>query len=381
MYDPVFFQTFGKYFKTNPIGLKRKSGQHVYKGKPISEDDAIVGPTTNRQFLQLAEEIKKEITVSITTTAFPFTEPPRYLCINGIVKSLPPGIAGGYLSSEEAGKNCGKVPKKYPFDYLLPDKLNMLAHAAIFPRQIFSLNPDLAFNPKPLALEDWKAKAAQRFSTQYAAPSAQLAQFGPTQGLGANLSFLAGQTGQQMAAEDIAPTISRNIDRVNAYTASEGQRQDSIDAYNNMQKEKRWAGYATTKQNYDNAMRQYLKENSDAFTRAWKNRMHLGDINDTNPNFYKDPTTGRQTWKGNAFYTGTGSSGDSGNLGKMYSLYYQNNMEVMKSDIPDEAERKKAAREMAMEQIRADRYSETTDPNSNKTRRRSSGFDFNPTGG
>ena len=59
MYDPVFFQTFGKYFKTNPIGLKRKSGQHVYKGKPISEDDAIVGPTTNRQFLQLAEEIKK----------------------------------------------------------------------------------------------------------------------------------------------------------------------------------------------------------------------------------------------------------------------------------------------------------------------------------
>ena len=381
MYDPVFFQTFGKYFKTNPIGLKRKSGQHVYKGKPISEDDAIVGPTTNRQFLQLAEEIKKEIPVSTTTTAFPFTEPPRYLCINGIVKSLPPGIAGGYLSSEEAGKNCGKVPKKYPFDYLLPDKLNMLAHAAIFPRQIFSLNPDLAFNPKPLALEDWKAKAAQRFSTQYAAPSAQLAQFGPTQGLGANLSFLAGQTGQQMAAEDIAPTISRNIDRVNAYTASEGQRQDSIDAYNNMQKEKRWAGYATTKQNYDNAMRQYLKENSDAFTRAWKNRMHLGDINDTNPNFYKDPTTGRQTWKGNAFYTGTGSSGDSGNLGKMYSLYYQNNMEVMKSDIPDEAERKKAAREMAMEQIRADRYSETTDPNSNKTRRRSSGFDFNPTGG
>jgi len=327
---------------------------------------------------------KEEEEITITTTVPPQqTTEPRYLCYpsadgkgGGTVKQLPAGMTGGYSSAEEAAKHCPGPPKKYPFDYLLPDKLNMLAHAAIFPRQIFPFNPDLAFNPRPLALEDWRAKAAQRFSTQYAAPSAQLAQFGPTQGLGANLSFLAGQTGQQMAAEDIAPTISRNIDRVNAYTASEGQRQDSIDAYNNMQKEKRWAGYATTKQNYDNAMRAYLKENSDAFTRAWKNRMHLGEINDTNPNFLMDPTTGRQTWKGNAFYTGTGSSGDSGNLGKMYSLYYQNNMEVMKPDIPDEAERKKAAREMAMEQIRADRYSETTDPYSNKTRRRSSGFDF-----
>jgi hypothetical protein len=58
-------------------------------------------------------------------------------------------------------------------------------------------------------------------------------------------------------------------------------------------------------------------------------------------------------------------------------------MEDMSSEIPDETERKKAASSLAMKQIEADRYSETTDPYSNRTRRRSSGydFDFNPTGG
>jgi hypothetical protein len=333
-----------------------------------------------------APAIEQDVTLTTTipvtqTTTIPVTEP-RYMCYpnldgkgGGTVKQLPAGMTGGYSSPEEAAKYCPGPPKKGKFDYLLPDKLNMFAHAAIFPRQIFPFNPDLAFNPRPLALEDWRVKAAQRFSTQYAAPAAQLAQFGPTQGLGANLSFLAGQTGQQMAAEDIAPTISRNIDRVNAYNTSEGQRQDTIDAFNNQNKVKRWEGYATTLQNYDNAMRGYLKENSDAFTRAWKNRMHLGEINDTNPNFLMDATTGRQTWKGNAYYTGNTNGGDS-DLGKMYSLYYQKNMEDMSSYITDEAERKKAARDLAMKQIDADRYSDTTDPYTNRRRRRSSGFDF-----
>lgn len=316
-----------------------------------------------------------------TTTTTPPAVAPRYMCIadsKGVrtVQILPSGSIGGYKDATEAAKNCGKAPGKYPFDYLAPDKVNMLAHAAIFPKEIFPYNPDLAFNPRPLALEDWRAKAAQRFSTQYAAPSAQLATFGPTQGLGANLSFLAGQTGQQMAAEDIAPTISRNIDRVNAYNASEGQRQDTIDAFNNQNKVERWKGYATTKQNYDNAMRGYLKENSDAFTRAWKNRMHLGEINDTNPNFFMTPRSGRQTWKGNAFYTGTGATGgDNDNLGKMYNIYYKQFLDDM-TDIPVE-KRPEEARKLALEAIKADRYDETSDSYSNKSRKRSSGFDFN----
>ena len=382
MHEPQFFETFGKYFRTKQFG---KSDEPAYLGKKtISKVDNIYGNTTAGQAFELSGWTDATTTMPVTqTTTIPVEVGPRYMCYpsadgkgGGTVKQLPAGMTGGYSSPEEAAKYCPGPPKKGKFDYLLPDKLNMFAHAAIFPRQIFPFNPDLAFNPRPLALEDWRAKAAQRFSTQYAAPSAQLAQFGPTQGLGANLSFLAGQTGQQMAAEDIAPTISRNIDRVNAYNTSEGQRQDTIDAFNNQNKVKRWEGYATTLQNYDNAMRGYLKENSDAFTRAWKNRMHLGEINDNNPNFLMDPTTGRQTWKGNHFYTGNTSGGDSGDLGKMYSLYYQKNMEDMSSYITDETERKKAARDLAMKQIDSDRYSETTDPYSNKSRKRSSGFDF-----
>jgi hypothetical protein len=376
MKEPKFFETFGKYFRTKQFG---KADEPEFKGKRnISRPDKIYGNTTAGQVFELSGWTDTTTTVpgvETTTTKPPGIVEPRYICISdgkggGEIKQLPAGSTGGYKTVAEASKYCPGPPKKYRYDFLLPDKMNMIAHASVFPRQIFPFNPDLAFNPRPLALEDWRAKAAQRFSTQYAAPSAQLAQFGPTQGLGANLSFLAGQTGQQMAAEDIAPTISRNIDRVNAYNTSEGQRQDTIDAFNNQNKVERWKGYATTLQNYDNAMRGYLKENSDAFTRAWRNRMHLGMINDTNPNFLTDATTGRQTWKGNAYYTGATAGAGSSDLGKMYSLYYQKNMEDLSSDIPDEAERKKAARDLAMKQIDADRYSETTDPYTNRGRRR-----------
>lgn len=279
-------------------------------------------------------------------------------------------------------KYTGQPVKQYraPFDYMLPDKVNMLAHAAVFPRKIFPFNPDLAYNPKPLALEDWRAKAAQRFSTQYAAPSAQLAVYGPTQGLGANLSFLAGQTGQQMAAEDIAPTISRNIDRVNAYNTSEGQRQDTVDAFNNQNKVARYNGYATTLQNYDNAMRQYLKENSDAYARAWKNRMLLGDINDTSRNFIKDPTSGRQTFKNNVYGGIEGlSSGSNSNadLFSEYNVAYNKAYDAMKnnSNVADK-EKDTRAHQIAMSYINANKVKETSDPYKNKNNKTSYDFDF-----
>ena len=316
------------------------------------------------------------------TTTTTTVVPPRFMCIpngkgGGRVQQLPEGSTGGYSSYEEAAKHCGEVAKMPPFDYLAPDKVNMFAHAAVFPRQIFPFYSDLPYNNNPVALEDWRAKAAQRFSTQYAAPAAQLATYGPTQGLAANLSFLAGQTGQQMAAEDIAPTISRNVDRVNTNRAQEAQRQDSVTAYNAQNKDKRWAGYATTLQNYDNAMRQYLKENSDAFTRAWKNRMHLGEVNFTNPDFYMDPSTGKQTWKGNkpsfSSSRGMGSSSDD-DLGKMYNVYYQSYLNSI--DEPDEKLKKQKASELAMTAIKSDRYKQSYDPYRNRMSRTSYGFDF-----
>lgn len=383
MHEPKFFETFGKYFRTKQFG---KADEPEYlKKKTISKADKIYGNTTAGQVFELSGWTDTTtIPPPPPTTIPPPVEEPRYFCISdgkggGVVKQLPAGSTGGYATAEEAAKHCPGRPRKGRFDYLLPDKVNMLAHAAIFPRQIFPYIPDMAYNQRPLALEDWRAKAAQRFSTQYAAPSAQLATFGPTQGLTANLSFLAGQTAQQMAAEDIAPTISRNIDRVNAYSQSEGQRQDQVDQFNLQNKAKRWEGYATTLQNYDNAMRQYLKENSDAFTRAWKNRMHLGMINDTNPNFFTDPTSGRQTWKGNAFYTGATADSGNSDLGKMYNLYYKGIYDSLNDT--DEASKKKTAHELAMKQINADRYQETSDPYRNRSTRKDYGFDFGSQGG
>jgi len=353
--------------------LDKKLGRYTYNAPALD----ITVPTTT---------IPPSITL---TTTVPVSSKPEYICIpdgKGGGQVVMTGTGGGYSSYEEAAKHCGERPKRPPFDYLAPDKVNMFAHQAVFPRQIFPFYSDLPYNNNPVALEDWRAKAAQRFSTQYAAPAAQLATYGPTQGLAANLSFLAGQTGQQMAAEDIAPTISRNVDRVNANRAQEAQRQDSVTAYNAQNKDKRWAGYATTLQNYDNAMRQYLKENSDAFTRAWKNRMHLGEINNTSRNFLLDPTSGGQTWKGNV-YGGinglpSGSSGDNGDLSTEYNDYYNKAFETLKGNTHmTEKEKDARAHEIAMSYIRSSKVRQTYDPYKNRMSRTSYDFDFGDNSG
>jgi hypothetical protein len=375
--DPEYFENFGQYLMLDPKGV----ADETYRGKPISPADSIAGNTTIRELFRMrAPEVEEEFISTTTTTAPPPPgKKPKWVCLpdgkgGGQVVQSDSGI--GYDSPEEASKHCGKPGERPPFDYLAPDKANMLATAAIFPEIIMPFNPEMAYSPRGLNLEDWRAKAAQRFSTQYAAPSAQLAQYTSPQGLAANLSMLAGQTAQQMAGEDIAPTISRNVDRVNQYTGDEAKRQDEINLFNLGQRQKRYEGSAVARQQYDNALREYLKQNADAYTRAWNNRMELGMINDTNKQFYVDPRTGRQTFYNPASFTGvTGeSTGSDANLGSQFDSYYNDYYNQLKSPKLSEDEKSKRAADLAMAKIRSSREYETE--TGGKSSRKRSRFKF-----
>lgn len=325
-----------------------------------------------------------------TTTAPPAEIPePRYICIpdgkgGGVPKQLPAGMTGGYATPEEAMQNCPGPGEKPPFDYLLPDKVNMLAKAAIFPEVIFPMIPQMASTPTGLSLEDWRAPAATAFSVQYAAPAQQLAQYTSPQGLTANLSALAGQAAQNITGQIMPGVIGRNVDRVNTYSQAEANRQDQINMFNLLQRQKGYEGWATARQQYKNALRGYLKENSDAFTRAWNNRMQLGLINATNSKFYLNPTSGANIFynpnrKGIAGLPSGGGMDDTG-VGTAFDAYYAKAYDELKDPRLSEEDKKKAAFQLAMDRVRANRYTETVsqslDGSSYRTSRRNTGFDF-----
>lgn len=306
---------------------------------------------------------------------------PKYICIDG--KVVPTNSDIGYKSVEEAAKYCNQPLKGLPRrDYLLPDKTNMLMRAMIPPRAIYPYVPDKAYTPGKLNLEDWRAQAANAFSTQYAAPMATLSQYSGRQGIGAMASKFAGDTAMNITGNIIPTVTSRNVDRANQFGQQEQARRDAFEDYNNQAKLQRYTGYATTLQNYDNALRGYLKSNQDAFERAWKNRMHLSDINDvTAPHFYKDPISGFNVYRNNNPYgvaglpSGSSSGGDD--LSSVYNAYYNQAYETMKNNpnIPKD-KWAETANQLAMANIRAARTSELYDPYTGRSKRRSYDFDF-----
>lgn len=214
--------------------------------------------------------------------------------------------AGAYASSEEAAMNCpgkinpneiptGEKPKEQKPGFLTPDKLALLTAGLIPPQAYLPFVSDLPYRQGDLALEDWLSKAQQRQQT-FNTAATTLGQYQPGTALASNLSFLAGQTGEGVA-QDIAQVDSRNVDRANQFMNQELQRKTANDAYNANARDRRWEGFVTTKQNLDNARRQYLTGITKAANNAFANRMYLDMINKVNPIYNVDPKSGLSYFK------------------------------------------------------------------------------------
>lgn len=297
--DDRFKENFGKYFQINPQGKK----DQVYKNKPISGPDKWWGNTTNRQFFQLRD-------------AEPVPQQPKtYFFCTGRTEGGMPQIttktfntpeeaaAAGYVGSEvEAARLCGigdidpnplkpGVKSSTPFKMLFPDKLNMLAAAAIPPRAQFPYSPDLAYRPGDYALPDWLAKA-QQLQQSYNVAADTMGTYGPASALATNMSFLAGQTGNAVtAAQD--QTGQQAVGIFNEYTNRELGRQDRVDMYNTMNAKDRYDNAVRARQAYDNSRRQYINNLAKGYSNAWNNRMKMGLLNSVNPIYNINPDTGR----------------------------------------------------------------------------------------
>jgi hypothetical protein len=297
--DKRFTDNFGQYFQINPQGRPDQK----YKNRAISPDDGWWGNTTNRQYLQL--RAAKPVVTTPTT---------YYKCAERSESGAPSfeskpfntpeeaAAAGFSASQSEAAKLCGideippgKIPPGKtpipPFKMLFPDKLNMLASAAIPPKALFPYSPDLNMRQGQYALPDWLAKA-QQLQQGYNVAADTMGTYGPASGLAANLSFLSGQTGNAVTtAQD--QTGQQAIGIFNEFSNRELARQDKTDLYNTMNAKDRFDNAVRTRQAFDNARRLYINNMAKGYSNAWNNRMKMGLLNVTNPIYNISPDTGQ----------------------------------------------------------------------------------------
>ena len=239
-----------------------------------------------------------------------------YRCL-GVLPDGKPNIvydeSGTYTSRDEAAKTCVGGDKEI-FDYMTPDKNTFWAAAQLPPKKYLPWRKNVPFEPGNVVFEDWRAKAAQRFANQYAAPSEQLAAYTGPQGLASNFSFLAGQAGEGIG-QDIAQVDSRNVATANAFGSQERQRKDQYNLLNAMNAQDYWKDYVTTNQQFDNANRAYINNLVKAGNNAWNNRMNLGMLNAVNPVFKVDPRSGKSNFT-KGFSTGKLSGYANANTGQ-----------------------------------------------------------------
>lgn len=238
--------------------------------------------------------------------------------------------AGAYRSRQEATMNCGQgaQPNDAPAGtnlrqrarFLTPDKVAFAAAAAIPPKFYGPYYADMPFRSGQLALEDWLSQA-QNIQQTYNTTANTLGTYAPASGLASNLSFMAGQAGDQ-ASRAISEVGSRNVDRFNQFSSAETQRQQAVDAYNTTAKDKRWEGYTVANQQLDNSRRKYLNNMAKTVNNAWNNRMMLDMINQVNPFYNVSPITGLSSFKSGygVDRLGSGSFG-SGYTGGGLSAY------------------------------------------------------------
>jgi hypothetical protein len=193
-------------------------------------------------------------------------------------------------------KKSGKVSQD-DFDFMTPDKLNMLATMLNPPKKYMPMRRSTNFEPGRVAFQDWTGRAAQRFATQFAAPANVISTYGDPQSLGANLSYLSGQTADAIN-QDIMQTEANNIQLGNQFAQTEQTRKDAYNEVNRMANQNYWNELATVNQQYDNSLRDYMSKNASAYGKAWNNRMNLGYLNATDPSFKVDPRTGRNYFAG-----------------------------------------------------------------------------------
>jgi hypothetical protein len=238
----------------------------------------------------------------------------------------------------------------------------MAAAAAVFPRKDYPTIANRPYERGRYALNDWAAAADRAFNTQFLAPSRAMAAYTSPQGLTSNMMAASGQAADTIVGNVIPTVTGQNVGIFNQFSTNEQQRKDAIDDYNAKAQIARDEGRGRTEQMYQQELSDYLTNFAQQYGKAWVNRYKWHDQGFANPNFYKDPRTGRTVFRNTGGFSGasdddTGS--DVSSMGSSYNSYYKKFYDDM-TNINDPKARDEAARRMADKAVGAGRVSRSS---------------------
>lgn len=317
-----FVQRHADFIKQNPGWDPTKVGdtekfQKWYNKK--AQEQGLPAYFIEGDSIRGADDMFGEYTYSapsLTRKTQPGTVP-GFICINGKVESktyaseAERNAAGAKANAADAAINCSPsttpntidvnnktIPSRMRSRWMTPDKVNMLAAAAVPPKKYLPYAAKAEYEPNRLSLEDWRAQAAAEQS-MYNKQGELMGVYGPTTGQGANQSFAAGQQAERVG-NVISGVTSRNVDRVNQFLAQERARKDQFNLLGAERTTNLFDKNVIANQQYDNARRQYLNNMAKTYGQGWQNAMKLGMLNAVNPRFKVNPLSG------DTFFTGLG---------------------------------------------------------------------------
>lgn len=372
--NPKFIESFGQYFDLTPEGVD----DQTFLNWPISGAEGWVGNTTIGQKARLRKPLPetkalpefickdgKAVPVPAGTAGAYKTadealkycpeqpkQKPKYLCIDGkLVETVY-----GYDTSEEAMQNCDKPGKEIPFDFTLPDKMNIGWKAAMaVPEAIMPTKYNLPGRSYPIAFDDWFSRVQNRQAGYNIAADAA-SKTNQSQSVG---SFLAGLVGAQDVG-DISQVNTGNLDRAERRTMADMEADFKRDLFNLEQNKEYDKSVATGRQQYRNSLNQGVTNLIDAYGKGFFRRGEIYDRNRRSKYTYRDPNSWKTIFKGNPLdiftmpefefdalsgmgrTTNTGVSDGPSGLGSAYNNYYSMYLKELQGNTDLTADEKKA---------------------------------------
>lgn len=217
------------------------------------------------------------------------------------------------------------------FDYMTPDKLSFVAglrNRSNIKKYMPWEAPVTMVQADPTFYDPNRelASNAEQMNTQMMYNS----MFSGPQALGSRNSAVAGN-----AATNTANILSKyNTQNVGVANQFAGINADIMNRLTDAQGQRATRLYDKTtiaNQQYDNAIAQADNQILKAGINAWDNRSQLSMVNDTNPYYNVDPTTGRMVFK-----SGKSISGSTPSTGSSSPAYQQFYNEALKQGMDDE---------------------------------------------
>lgn len=346
---------------TDPKGMGQPKGGMFDEILGRRWDEALEAIPAKKVDTVPGETIAPKVTIKpgVVATA---EEKTKFICItdpNTGTKIVPAVM--GYDTEEEARANCGKTATPPPFDFTTPDKLAMAAAAAVFPRKDYPTIANKPYERGRYALNDWAASADRAFNTQFLAPSRALAAYTAPQGLASNMSSMAGQAADTITGNIIPTVTSQNVGIFNQFSAQEQQRKDAVDDYNAKAQVARDEGRARTEQMYQQELSDYLTNYAKQYGKAWVNRYKWNDQGYMNPNFYKDPRTGKTIFRNTGGFGNVDSDGvgGAGSIGSSWNDYYKKFYDSM-TNVTDPVKRDQRAARLADKYVESRRKTKSS---------------------